>query len=127
VNAASCPVNIGPRGIARRRTAGWIALAFGVLAVAALMFFGYPANFRILAFGPFFVGALGVFQAQAKTCVRFERTGARDLDDGRGAVAITDEAELDTLARQARSVFVKSYALAIALTAIAWFLPARGE
>ena len=59
--------------------------------------------------------------------VRFERTGARDLADGKGPVAITDEAELDALARQARSVYVKSYALAIALTAIAWFLPARGE
>ncbi len=62
-----CFINIGARGIAQRRTVGLVALGLGALVALALVIAGSPRVFRLIAFAPFWLGALGVFQARAKT------------------------------------------------------------
>jgi uncharacterized membrane protein YccC len=59
--------NIGPVGIRRRRLLGLAAAAVGVAAVVALVVFGVPRPFRLVAFVPFWLGALGWLQAREKT------------------------------------------------------------
>jgi hypothetical protein len=62
-----CFVNIGPRGVRTRRVLGVIGFALGALGVAGLVAFGAPREARALVFVPFWIGALGWFQAREKT------------------------------------------------------------
>jgi hypothetical protein len=118
-----CPVNLGPRGISQRRVLGIAALILGALVALGLAFAGAPRVFRAMTFAPFWLGALGLFQAQAKTCVSLASRGLRDFDDGTGPVAVADAAEDRALRAQARRVHWKALLLAIALTGATFLLP----
>lgn len=60
-------VNIGPRGIRRRRVLGTIGLAAGVLLAAALTIREAPLPWLGVVAPLFWLGSLGVLQARAKT------------------------------------------------------------
>jgi hypothetical protein len=60
-------VNIGPRGIRRRRVLGAIALAAGVLVAVGLTVRGSRLPWLVSAMPFFWLGSLGVLQARAKT------------------------------------------------------------
>jgi hypothetical protein len=64
---AVCIANIGPRERRRRLFTGFVGVALGVVVGAALVVSGAHRLYRLLAFIPFEVGALGVLQARAST------------------------------------------------------------
>ncbi len=64
---ARCIQNIGPREWRRRLVMGAGTLAAGVALALALMVTGVDRWWRVGLFVPFWVGALGVFQARAHT------------------------------------------------------------
>jgi len=62
-----CIANIGPQQQRKRLTFGLVMFAVGI-AVAALMIFArIDLGWRIGLFLPFYMGAVGYFQARAKT------------------------------------------------------------
>ncbi len=62
-----------------------------------------------------YVGALGVFQARANTCVALAAKGLRNLDSGNEAIA--DTAEAAALKNQAIGVVARAAIVAMVLTA----------
>jgi hypothetical protein len=62
-----CIINIGPRERRRRMRWGIGALALGGVLAAILVSTGIPATWRVTLLLPFWIGALGVFQARGKT------------------------------------------------------------
>ena len=119
----TCVANIGPRGREQRLRAGVKWLAIGAGATGALSLAGLPRWLRLGVFGPFALGALGVFQAYEQTCVALAARGTRNMDYGREQV--DDPAALRQINRQARKVFAESILGAALLTALALVLPRR--
>jgi hypothetical protein len=119
----TCVANIGPRGREQRLRAGMKWLAIGTGAAGALALAGLPRWLRLGVFGPFALGAFGVFQAYEQTCVALAARGTRDMDAGQEQV--DDPAALRQINRQARKVFVESILGAALLTALALVLPRR--
>jgi len=60
-------INIGPRERWRRLVTGVLMLAVGTGITAALILTGLDRWWRIGLFVPFWMGALGVFQARDQT------------------------------------------------------------
>ena len=119
----TCVANIGPRGRQQRLRAGGTWLTVGADAAGALALAGVPRRQRLGVFGPFTIGALGVFQAYEQTCVALAAGGTRNLDSGREQV--DDPAATRQINRQARKVFAESILGAALLTALALALPRR--
>lgn len=114
-------VNIGPRGARMRLIGGVVALAFGVVLVALIVATDRPRTWRALAFAPFWLAALGFFQAREKTCVGLAARGLRDL--GSGPEPVTDDEERALLSAQARAVRLRATAAAVALTTAVLLFP----
>jgi hypothetical protein len=119
----ACVANIGPRGRRQRLRNGilWLAISAGAAGALALM--GLPRWLRLGLFGPFALGAIGVFQAYEQTCVGLAARGVRNMDSGREQ--IDDPAATQQINRQARKVFAESILGAALLTALALALPRR--
>jgi hypothetical protein len=66
-HAVACIPNIGPNERRRRLTWGALALGASVLLAAALVVGGADRRWRLIVFLPFWIGGLGVFQAEEKT------------------------------------------------------------
>lgn len=62
-----CVMNIGPKESRKRLMMGAAAFALGVGILVALMLTGANRWWRIVLFLPFWMGALGLFQAMGKT------------------------------------------------------------
>ena len=119
----ACVANIGPRGRRQRLRNGMIWLAIGTGAAGALALVGLPRWLRLGLFGPFALGAFGVFQAYEQTCVALAARGVRDLDSGQEQIA--EAAVARQINRQARKVFAEALLGAALLTALALALPRR--
>lgn len=111
--------NVGPRGRARRRFLGFVALGaaavlLGLFAVAqAAAVWGLVLGLLVGA------GALGLLEAREETCVRLALRGVRDLDTGEEPVAHSAERAL--LRKQA--VGVLGYSVLVGIGgALAGFL-----
>ena len=65
--AEACIINIGPRQRRRRLRWGIGALVLSGLLAAFLITAGVPRAARLILLLPFWIGALGVFQARGKT------------------------------------------------------------
>ena len=116
-----CLANIGPRERRRRVSVGVASLVVGALVVALLTAFPVSRAWRLLAFLPLWVGALGIFQAQQRTCVALVARGQKNMDEG--PQTITNQAELQQLKAQARAVHLRALALAVFLSAVALSVP----
>src|SRR5215213_1723606 len=121
--ATACVANIGPRGRQQRLRTGKKWLAIGGVAAVALALAGLPRWLRLGLFGPFALGAFGIFQAYEQTCVALAARGARNMDAGQEQ--IDDLAATRQINRQARKVFAESLLGAALLTALALALPSR--
>jgi len=108
--------NIGPRGCRRRRTMAWVWLALGIAVVAVLAVLGAPIFWYGLTAIPFFLGALGFFQAREQTCVFFAAVGQRDLDEG--AEPIADPEALSRVRSQASKVWVLTVIATVGLVTL---------
>jgi hypothetical protein len=109
--------NIGTRERRKRLVWGIVASAVGAVIAILLVIVRAPLIWRLPLFLLFYVGALGIFQARDKTCVKLAARGQRDMDAG--PQQIPDAAELQMVQRQARVVYVKSGIAAAILTALA--------
>jgi len=118
LDSHSAPIaNIGTGERRKRLVWGIVASVAGVAIAIVLAIIHAPLIWRLPLFVLFLVGALGIFQARAKTCVKLAARGQRDMDSG--PQAIPDAAELQQVQRQARAVYVKSAVTAAILTALA--------
>ncbi len=108
--------NIGPIGCKRRGTMGWIWLALGVGLVAALVMRDAPMWWYSLAAGPFFLAALGYFQAREQTCVFLAVVGRQNLDGG--SERITDANVLSRMRSEANRVWGRAVVVTAALMAL---------
>ena len=123
IEPTTCVANIGPRGRQQRLRSGITWLVIGAGAADALALAGLPRWLRLGLFGPFALGAFGVFQAYEQTCVALAARGTRDMDSGQEQV--DDPAVIRQINRQARKVFAESILGAALLTALALALPRR--
>ena len=120
---AVCVANIGPRGIRLRRLTGLVGFALGAAVGLGLVLAPGPYAWRVLALGPFLIGALGWLQARERTCVALAGQHARD-DDAEAPAPGLDAAAIDAaIARQARSIRIRAFLLAAGLTAVLFALP----
>jgi hypothetical protein len=62
-----CVINIGPKESRKRLIMGVVVLAVGIGVAIALIFTDLNRWWRIGLFLPFWMGALGLFQAMGKT------------------------------------------------------------
>ena len=99
----------------------WLTIGAG--AAGALALSRLPRWLRLGVFGPFALGAAGVFQAREQTCVALAAQGVRDMDAGREA--LDDPAASRQINRQARKVIAESLLAAALLTLAALALPRR--
>lgn len=72
--------NIGRRGINQRRLVGIWFLFLGVILAAILVITRVNIYVRAIAFILFFLGFLGVIQANRRTCVLLAYQGKQHLD-----------------------------------------------
>ncbi|MEK7209840.1 MAG: hypothetical protein AAB070_00315 [Candidatus Binatota bacterium] len=63
----ACVINIGPKESRKRLIMGVVVLAVGIGVAIALIFSDLNRWWRIGLFLPFWMGALGLFQAMGKT------------------------------------------------------------
>ncbi len=117
----ACVPNIGPRQRRMRRTLGFAMLAAAAIAAAALIATGAPRVARALVFLPLLVGAIGLRQVGAQTCVALAARGLRNMDDG--DERITDPVELRLVRAQARRIYLQAAGAAAAATAAVMALP----
>ena len=113
--ATSLCVNIGAR---ERRMRLWLGIGQFIVADGVLVLLiasGAPRGYRALLGVLWGLGALGIFQAQQRTCVALAARGERSLE---GVVAPLPEAERDAIRRQATSVYIRSFVTAAALTLV---------
>ena len=66
-NGSVCIANIGPQQQRLRLRFGLVMFAVGVVVAALLVFTGVDRVWRIGLFLPFYLGAIGYFQARDKT------------------------------------------------------------
>ena len=62
-----CIANIGPRERDKRMKFGVVLLAFAALAACGFLALDVNRLYRIALFLPFWLAAIGIFQARAKT------------------------------------------------------------
>ena len=101
---------------------GWVWIALGIVYVAVLAARDAGSAWYAVAAIPFFLGALGYFQARVRTCVFLAAVGQRNLDGG--TERITDSAELARVRREALNVWLRAVAAALVLTMVAFALAA---
>jgi hypothetical protein len=104
-----------------RSGVAWLSIGAGAAGVLALS--RLPRWMRLGVFGPFALGAVGVFQAHEQTCVALAALGARDMDAGQESV--DDPAAARQINWQARKVIAEAILAAALLTAAALALPRR--
>ena len=95
----------------------WVWIALGTVYVAVLAARGAPNAWYLVAAIPFFLGALGYFQASEQTYVFLAAVGQRNLDGG--PERITDSAELARVRREALNVWLRAAGTAVVLTTLA--------
>ena len=109
-----CLINIGPKESRKRLVMGIGTLAVGLILAALFVLGDVERKWRMVLLLPFWMGALGVFQAQRKTWVSLAARGTRNMDSGEETIG--DSAEQDALRSQSRKVHIESAATGIALT-----------
>lgn len=110
-----CVPNIGPREHARRLRIGVAMFIVAIVMAVLLMTTGAARIWRATVFLPLLIGAFGVLQVRAHTCVALAARGLRNMDAGDEPIA--DASELRAVKAQARRVNIQAMALAATLTA----------
>ena len=115
-SAAASP-HIGPRGCRRRSAVGWVWLVVGAGVVFEFIRRDVPLACYPLCAIPFFMGALGYFQAREQTCVFYAARSQRNMDEG--SERLVDPQALALVRRQATRVWLRAVVASLVLTGIA--------
>jgi hypothetical protein len=113
--------NIGPRQRALRMRFAIGSFIAGDLLSLALILTHAAHAWRLTAFVPFAAAAIGLLEAQQRTCVLLAAKRARNMDDGEKPVTAPDF--LRQIARQSRRVMVQGIAIGLLLTLALWLVP----
>jgi hypothetical protein len=116
--ATVCP-NIGRSERRKRSVFGAVALGVALIGFAVMSAAEVPRLWRAVLFVPAWLGALGLLQARAATCVALARRGTRNLD---GKEEPAPEAELGPARAQARALHVQALLAALGATGLALLL-----
>lgn len=113
--------NIGPKGRRQRMIFGIVLLAVSLALWWWLAAMNLERLWRLALFAPLFMSMLGIFQAQARTCVALAAKGVQDMDDGVNPV---EDQRVDAqLRKQARQIYVRSILVALPATVLFYFFP----
>lgn len=114
-DTATVCLNIGPAEKRKRLVFGVLVLAVTLVVLVVFVTSGQPRALRLVLFVPWALGALGVFQVLASTCVAFAARGVRNLD---GREEPMPEAESAAIRRRARKIYLESLAAAVVVTGL---------
>lgn len=95
--------------------------AIAVAAAVWLLASGAARPWRAIVWVPLIVGAVGLLQVRAKTCVALAARGLRNMDAG--DEPITNPLELQTVKAQARSINLQALVVATGITIVLLALP----
>jgi hypothetical protein len=112
-------VNIGRAERRKRWVFGAVAFATALIGFGALSVAEVPRLWRLSLFFPAWLGALGLLQARAGTCVALARRGTQNLD---GKEEPAPEAALGPAREQARALHVQALLAALVGTALSLLL-----
>ncbi len=116
--------NIGPRERALRVRFGVVGWAITLLAAGGMVELHAAWWARLLIALPAFLGAIGVFQATAQTCVAFARQGIMVLGPDRSSARKVEDAQMKAqIARQARRVYLQSALATLGVVAVVLAIP----
>jgi len=123
--ATSCHANIGPGERRKRLVVGIGMLAVGVGLGVGLIVTDVPRWWRIGLLIPFWLGALGLFEAKERTCVVLAARGVRNLD--RGEERIAEQGVQTQVRARALNVHILSVFTAALLTLACLLIPTGHE
>ena len=106
--------NLGPRGIAKRRTTGILASVSAVIVAVMLVTSEWNPWWRLSLFPILYVAFVGFLQARSATCVYLAARGAREVDGG--VEQVSDAEEVAALRRKGRRIMVQSIVIAGIIT-----------
>ena len=112
-------INIGVAERRKRWIAGAVGFGLALLIFTLLSLSGVSRFWRLVLFLPAWLGALGLLQARAGTCVALAQRGTRNLD---GKEEPAPEAELGPARAQARSLHVQALITALVATGLSLLL-----
>ena len=119
-SSAGAAGNLGPAGRRQRLVAGLVGLA----ASSAVLFWldrtGASRWWRLAMFPLLWMGATGLLQARARTCIALAARGVCDEDAPGGPLTPERDA---LLRRRARAIVRAATAIAAALTLLALIVP----
>jgi hypothetical protein len=118
VTAPAFSGNLSTLGRRRRALLGVAALAAGALLTSWLGDRDAAWPFALLTLPVFLLGTHSLVQAWMRLCTWHAKRGSRETEAG-GAEPIAHSAERIVLAQRARSVWLRSIAAGLALTAVA--------
>jgi len=110
--------NLADRGVRQRRTMGMIWLVISFIATGALIVFGAPRVWRLVLIVPFALAAVGLIQAQERTCVALG--AARKRENADGTFSDVPAEQCPAINRKVTSILVRVVMIAVAATAIVW-------
>jgi hypothetical protein len=115
--------NIGPAEIARRRRAGHVGLAVGLVVLVGLVATDAPHWARLILVLPIAAAASGYLQALLRFCAGFGSRGIFNF----GELGHTEDV-VDPVARaadraRARAIFLASLAIGVVAAVVAFLLP----
>lgn len=115
-NTSACIANIGPRQRRMRVFLGLIVHTIAILTATAFIHYHVSPWWKASLFIPFFIGFLGLIQAQKKVCVIFANRGTRNMDSG--SEPIEDENISHAIQKKARGIYIISLISAIFMTIV---------
>lgn len=115
--------NINPAEIKSRRQSGYFSLAVAATGLGIFVYLHAPWPYFLALFVPIFVGILGLLQARSKFCVAYAAAGKQHADDSEEIEAIDDSDAKKADSLKARTIYLKSFVLALPVTAVLCLLP----
>jgi len=115
VSNEACVANIGAAERRQRLLIGVVAALVCTLVSVLFVLDGAARGWRLSLFLPWWMSALGILQARARTCVALAARGQRQVGGAPEALPAADVAQVQ---RQARSVFFQSFVVAAVITAL---------
>lgn len=108
--------NIGPKQRRKRLFMGLAMHTITILVSAAFIHYGLGLWWKATLFVPFFIGFLGLIQAQKKVCVMYAQQGTRNMDAG--TEKIEEQDLICRIQKKARGIYIISILSAVFMTMV---------
>lgn len=115
--------NIGPAEIARRRRAGHVGLAVGLVVLVGLVATGAPPWARLVVALPIAAAASGYLQARLRFCAGFGSRGIFNFGELGHTEDVVDPVAQAADRARARAIILASLAIGVFAAVAAFLLP----